>query len=501
MKYRKVLPRRTFLRGSAGVIVGLPFLDEMRTRSVFASEAEPPTRAFNVFFGLGYQREIQRDRMTTRGGLLPLEPLIDRFKDKLAFLTEVNQTNANGRGNAHYVGAGAAFTGTPTDRINRSFSVTGGASMDQVLRNHVHPGAMPEGVFKALNTGTWWRFSDSTQRYIHCRNANGQPAGDPRPPQTPKELFAKIFGNFPGMVSPNPRPDNGAALRKATLRQSILDAVTEQYKHYTSDAGNLGKASRILVKDHFDHVRAMEKEVSDFLSMKDPIEPKEDLCTIPNEPGNAAYAYRNGNDGDGIDVTVDRLSAEVRLMAKLFAQGVACDRVRFGSFVFQSGGERIRLKGKYDYNGRTITTFDDPKNLSGNSNAKGTDNCSHEFWHRNDMTWCRRHLHFMMEQIAYLFEQFDDIKDANDRSVLDNAMLTVTTESGSGQHKDPRHELDDVLHIIGSGNGRFKVGGNDTLDMNADGLEVYNTMLAAYGIPKNKRLGDGRGDLSDKLRA
>lgn len=491
MTYKHVFSRRTFLRGAGGVTVGLPFLDEMRTQSVFAAEPEPIVRGLNVFFGLGYQRELQADRMTTRGGLLPLEPLLDKFKAKLAFITKVDQTAGWGSGNAHYDGSAVAFTGTNADRISTSKSVTGGASMDQALRLHVHPNAMPDGVFGAIDAGTWWRFSDSNNRYIHSRNANGQPAGDPKPPQTPKELFAKVFGATPG-GTPTPMAQDPAvaeaARKKLAMRHSVLDGVTELYKHYTSDAGNLGAASRVTIKDHFERIRSLEQEVAGMVAMKDGMgmPPAKAACQVPAAPTEDFYPHRNAGDDGGIDVTVDRLGSEVRLMAKLFAMGVACDRIRFGSFVFQSGGERIRLKGAYNYNGRPIATFDDRET-------------SHEYWHRNDFTWCRRHLHFSLAQITYLLEQLDAIKDANDKSVVDTAMLTITTESGSGVHGGKQQEMRDVLHIIGSGNGRFKVGLDDFIDLDAPGIDLYNTMLGAFGVPKDKRLWDGHGDVSAKI--
>ena len=55
---RKILPRRTFLRGAGGVLVALPFFEEMRPRSVRAQDAEPPTRLITMFFGLGLASKV-----------------------------------------------------------------------------------------------------------------------------------------------------------------------------------------------------------------------------------------------------------------------------------------------------------------------------------------------------------------------------------------------------------------------------------------------------------
>ena len=49
MNYKKVLDRRTFLKGVGGTIIGLPLLDEMRIKSVYAAAPGSPNRAFNIF--------------------------------------------------------------------------------------------------------------------------------------------------------------------------------------------------------------------------------------------------------------------------------------------------------------------------------------------------------------------------------------------------------------------------------------------------------------------
>ena len=75
-------------------------------RSVYAEEAAP-VRAFNLFYGLGYQRELQAtgfDRKET----LPIAPLVDRFPNRLAYLTKVNQVQTE--------------PGTPTTTARRARS-------------------------------------------------------------------------------------------------------------------------------------------------------------------------------------------------------------------------------------------------------------------------------------------------------------------------------------------------------------------------------------------
>jgi len=374
VKYKKVLDRRTMLKGLGGVMVGLPFLEEMRIKSVYAQPAEAPVRAINVFFGLGMNRQFQSDGYTAPNGWIsPLEPLMP-FEKKLAFLRGVDQIRADGNGNAHYDGSSGAFTGT--GMVNKN--TTGGASLDEALRRHAYPNGMPAGMLQSLSAGTWWRRSDSTTRFIHSRKPDGSIVA--RPFETPKTLFREIFGG--GAPIGGDSPTDPASARKLALKNSVLDSLVEQYQHYQSDAGGLGRASRAKIADHLDHIRALElqiaSEVPDVVSGG--------TCKVPNEPGNSKLPHGDpkngdgtqlGDDGSGIDITLEELVGEYRLMAELYALAYSCDRTRFGSLVFQSGGERIRLSGDYSH-GSVDFRFDDRKKLG----KGGSGGCSHEFWHR-----------------------------------------------------------------------------------------------------------------------
>ena len=70
------LSRRTLLKGTGAVTIGLPLLEEMlRPSPVSAKDSRPeiPVRAFNVFFGLGIPAPLQTEGFD--GVLEPLKPL------------------------------------------------------------------------------------------------------------------------------------------------------------------------------------------------------------------------------------------------------------------------------------------------------------------------------------------------------------------------------------------------------------------------------------------
>ena len=168
-------------------------------------------------------------------------------------------------------------------------------------------------------------------------------------------------------------------------------------------------------------------------------------------------------------------------MSDLYALAIEMDRARFGSLTFLAAGERLRMKGDYKYDGRLVYTFDDAREL----NASGDQGCSHEWWHKfnpqKENRQLRAHAHMKMREVAYFLKQLDKVQESNGRSLLENSLITISTESGDGRHNDVKRELSGVFHAITGANGRFKT--NQMMDIGAEGMDVYNTILAGMDVP------------------
>ncbi len=223
----------------------------------------------------------------------------------------------------------------------------------------------------------------------------------------------------------------------------------------------------------------------------------------PNLPPRSKIAHGGPADpgGQGIDMPLDDLTTEWRLMADLYALAVQLDRDRFGSLTFLAAGERLRIKGDYEYDGRTVWKFDDAAQL----NASGDKGCSHEWWHKfnekKKNEQLRAHAHMKMREVAYFLQRLNDsdAMEANGRTILENSMITISTESGDGRHNDVKRELSGVFHAITGANGRFKTG--QIMDVGAEGIDVYNTMLAGMGCPNGLGPKDRDAMNIDAIRA
>ena len=465
------MTRRTTLKGLGGITIGLPLLEEMTASAAVTSAAKEaakdvPVRAFNVFFGLGIPAPLQKEGY--EGVLEPLKPL----KDKLLIMRGVDHVRADESGiNAHFDGASAAFTAEPPDGEAKS----GGPSIDQVVRATHYANGLPKGMVPTLNAGTFFRRS-RVSRYVHSYRMDGTVAAAMQ--ERPRDVFDRVFGSLASSA------DDGD-LRKRRFKRSVLDSVVDQYRFYTSENSPLGKASRAKVADHLDRIREFEQRAFRHA------DPSNTAAKLPPR-SNLAHGGAADPGGQGIDMKLDDLVTEWRLMADLYALAIQTDRVRFGALTFLAAGERLRVTGDYKYDGRLVYSFNDAKEL----NASGDKGCSHEFWHKfnekKDNKQLRAHAHMKMREVAYFLSRLasDECREANGKTILENSMITVSTESGDGRHNDVKRELSGVFHAISGANDRLKTG--EIVDVNAEGIDVYNTMLTAMGA-KN-RLGPEKRD-------
>jgi len=447
------LNRRTLLKGLGTVTIGLPLVEEMIATNVLgAAKTKVPTRAFNMFFGLGIPAPLQNEGFDD-----VLEPLVP-LKNKLLIMRNVDHVRCDVRGiNAHFDGATASFTAEPAGGEAKA----GGPSIDQVIRHAHHPTGLPAGMVPSLVAGTFFRRS-RVGRYHHSYSLDGTIAA--RMQEKPRDLFDRVFGTL--------TTANNADMRTQHLKRSVLDSVVDQYRFYTGPNSPLGTASKSRIKDHLDRIREFEQRA---------FEPKNTKSNGPALPPRSRVPHGGPADpgGEGIDITLEELTTEWRLLADLYALAIEMDRARFGSITFLAAGERIRLTGNYNYNGRIRYEFNDAME----HRRGGSSGCSHEWWHKfnekKENKQLRAHAHMKMNEIAYFLKRLDSTREVNGRSILENSLITISTESGDGRHNDVKRELSGVFHAITSANGRFKTG--QSMDVKAEGIDVYNTMLTAMG--------------------
>jgi len=461
---RSKLSRRTLLRGVGSIAIALPFLEEMGRSHARAQASDPPARLVTAFFGLGLDPSWQRDFSSA------LEPY-QALASKMAMCSVSLEQGA--LGGAHCNTATVVFVGEKAKGTN----VSGGASIDQIMRKQLDPNA------STLSSGVWFRRGACDAQALRVYNADGSSRA---PIKRPSQVFDTLFGGVlptPPATSGTPDPE---LVRQQHARRSILDSVISQYAHYMGDRSPLGTASKQKMEQHLSAIREIESRLApsdEILAGGDPAAPG---CGVPDRPGDPpVFDYDRFTYGTGSgapELSFQDFQKVYRLHADLWVQALRCDLVRYGNLAFESAGGHTNLSGTYSALGRS-TTF------------PGTS--QHDtYFHGNKPQEAELYQHFAQSNIAYFLQQLDaaDHLEANGRTVLDNTCVVVGTEYGWN------HSKEDVFHAVAGGGGRFKSGFFTDLKLN--GVDLYNTILAGYGIDADIGSATGvpsEGDASDLL--
>lgn len=467
---RKILSRRTLLRGAGGVAISLPFFEEMMPRVVRAQDGETPTRLITMFFGLGMDRN---EAITEFAG--PLEPYAP-LADKMAFFTnlEVKQSHEFGSGEPHFKVGDVIFVGDPQRREYEA----SGPSLEQLVKRELHPNGVPTLV-GSKSMGMWFR-TGSVSQYTRHWNHDGSPGE--RPERRPTRIFEQLFGGVmssePGASDPDP-----AAVIQNHMRRSVLDAVVGEYKHYTGDASPLGAQSKAKLEVHLENIRNVEKRLAPVEGAIDDAIAQE--CGIPDaseimDPGtDIPYELAQGGSGGSAPIiNHEDFLAAFQVQGELMALALRCDILRFGSMLFVGSGGHVGFRGTYNAIGDSV---DFSADLPGTS-------AHDEYFHNNRWDKCRLHAHFCQKALASALLSMDDpaYLEANGKTVLDNTLVVIGTDYGGGG-TTTGHVPEGLFHAIAGGNGHFRPGFNDSV---YNVIDLYETILKPYGISTG--MGGGR---------
>ena len=464
---RKILPRRTFLRGAGGVLVALPFLEEMRPRTLRAQDAEPPMRLITMFFGLGVAHEESIKQFA--GPLEAYEPLAN----KMAFFTnlELKQAHDFGSGEPHFKVGDVVFVGDPQTREYEA----AGPSLEQIAKKELHPDGVPT-LIGSKSVGMWFR-TGSVSQYTRHWNWDGSPGE--RPERRPTRIFEQLFGS----VTPQnpPGPTDPTAVAERHVKRSVLDAVIGEYQHYTSDASPLGAESKAKLAVHLDNIRNVEMRLAPAEEGIDDAMQQE--CALPEgvtDPGtDVPYDQEQGGAGGSAPIIQwEDFAAAFQIQGELMALALRCDVLRFGSMLFVGSGCHVGFRGTYSALGDSVNFSQD---LPGTSPHDA-------YFHNNRWDKCRLHAHLCNTNLAGALMHFDDPNylEANGKTVLDNTLVVLGTDYGGGGNTTG-HNPDGVFHAVAGGNGHFRPGFYDDV---YNVIDLYDTVLKPYNIASG--MGSGR---------
>ncbi len=451
------LNRRLLLKGVGSVAIGLPLLGELYSEKVWAQDNVMPYRLLTLSFGLGLEKSLQDE-----GWNGPLEPLKD-IAHKGAMFSNMRNDHLRGGGEPHFEVGATVFTGIK----QQGFQQANGPSLEQAMRMHFHPNGVPSiNGLLSKSAGIWSR-TGAVPQYMRVWNADGSPGE--RPERRPSKVFDAIFGSInPALINST----DLAVQKELRIRRSVLDSVNEDYMRMTGANSYLGQESKDRINNHFETIRAIEKNLIEGDIAASDIEMGEQILGLPNSddyldpPGIPFYDAPSGPQTGPITHWQEAQKA-FRLIADLYVLGLSMDALRFGNLIFVGAGEHLRFDGTYN-----ATNIGDSLNFGRSFASRSPhDGILHSYVRSS----FRVYQHYVISQLAYALKQMDNVTEANGKTILDNTLSILATEYGYN------HEgSGNIFHALFGGNGKFKLGTKNNSNIGYNNL--YKTALDAYGV-------------------
>jgi hypothetical protein len=396
------LSRRTLLRG-AGVALALPWLESLAPRTLRA-QAAARTRYIALWFPNG-TAQFFKPRGEGAGDAWQLSPILEPLapmKSYLSVLSNVaNYSPFGGHVEPSHSNLGAS-TWTcvkPSGDGNND----NGISSDQVIANKIGAATTLASLQVGLST-----LDSSTDGLPgqHSRSMSWKSATEPLYKQVnPQAVFDRLTS---GPLGPGMPVDDGAALRRRMLKQSVLDYVIDTTARLQP---KLGASDRQKLDQYLTSVRALERRVADSgMQVSAACEP---IARPDTEygVGNTPPGYNRGE--------------HATLMIDLVVMALQCDITRSISFMLDDA------RSDFSYDFIRERKFTDDGSIEEGGNVGGYHGLQHAGDRNNGFAtigW------WMAQQANDLATKLAAIDDGDGANVLDNTAITFCSGMNGGNH-------------------------------------------------------------------
>jgi hypothetical protein len=441
------LSRRSVLRGAAGAVLALPWLEAMAPSVARAQSTgtRPPLRFVGIFHSAGvvpnqWFPTTEGASYTLPASLTPLEPV----KGDVLVLSGLRLGSWDYYEKTHEGGFWMMLTASErivagtTDSIDQ---VIAGATASQVRvpsltlsvenNGYYNPGYRDSNGDGYIDPRT--SSYDDTQDHCgggeHCMAtfAKGQ-----RLPNlyNPRVIFDRLFGSL------TPTGPTEQERRVWTYRRSVLDRVTNQAKALQ---GRLGHADQLRLDEYLSGIRAIEQAIQRA------------------EQGAPAPACTPGAQPVGIPM--DR-TAYANLMCDLIVKAFECDTTRVATLMLGMCVSPMT----FTVNGRAYSHHGDASH-HGNDPVKMAAKVEIDRW--------------QVARLAHLVQRLKAVPEGTG-TLLDN---TAVFYSSDISHSDWHNHFDMPVILAGRAGGAFRPGRH----LRAQGKrcgDVLLSILQAFGIPR-----------------
>jgi hypothetical protein len=405
------LSRRACLRG-AGAALSLPWLEAMTAGAARAQAAER-LRFLCFYTPNGYNMTQWKPRGAGAAwqlspSLMALEPFRDHLNVISGLANHPASVGALFEG-SHARGAGALLTQSPL-AFTSGADIKNGISLDQVLANQLKgktPLSSLELGFRAGSAG------GNCEDGFSCAHLHNIAWSGPTTPMkkltSPRQVFDRLFSGFtpPAPAMPG-RTDNTVLYEKSLLDRVAIRATALQKR--------LGKSDRLKLDEYFSMVRSVEQRLT--------------VADTPLTGGAPA-----GKCEKPATVTDAGLSYPqyVDLMSDLIVLAFQCDITRVITFMIEDA-------------------LDTPAHFGFLGITPGHHSLSHHGGSATKLAQIAQIDAWQVARFAYLIGKLKTAMEG-DRSVLDNAIVLLTSDFGDG---DNHYHWDLPMVVAGKAGGRFK---------------------------------------------
>jgi hypothetical protein len=246
---KKVLPRRTFLRG-VGATLALPLLDAMvpAMTALAATPAAPVRRLGFVFIPMGCDQSRWtppgKDKL---GELSPILSPLAAVKDHVTVLSNLELENAYP---GTHSSSNASFLSCARAKHTESTDYYLGTTADQVAAKQLGRETQLPSLELAMDMMQVVGQCDNGYACVYQNNLSWSSPTTPLPAEAhPRLVFEALFGDG------GSKADRQAALRR---RASLLDFVKDDMDRL---GRMLGPADRAKVSQYLDSVRDVERRI------------------------------------------------------------------------------------------------------------------------------------------------------------------------------------------------------------------------------------------------
>lgn len=414
------MKRRQFLKGTGGIILGLPFLESIVASQLKGQDAAPNT--FAVF--LRHPHGVINSHWWPKqlGPLSPETMPADFACSKLiphlartAYLKGLKMGFPN-RNCHHNIHALQLFTGSePRYSEKQGDALASSESMEWTIAKQFHPTVDPLVLF----AGNRKSFLNDTTSF---RDDGSKVVGE----NNPLKIYNRIFGTATADTS-------------ELLRKSVNDYVREQIQAMKKNTRLSGEDQKRLDL-HFSTIRDVEKKIARTLP--------EDKLQRLNQMMGSQNALEDANN--------NRLDQVILLQLDIIALAISSGYVRGVNYQLLSGIDDTR----FTLDGKTLPPAHGSSHREGGLGREGDE----ATLRRLDMFWA--------EAIAYLATALSqDV--INGKPLIDYGVIMAATEITDGS----THGETDVPHmLVGECNGALKLGHYSNFG------EITNkTLLATVG--------------------